>query len=243
MNLKVKLEYDGSAYHGWQRQKNARSVQEVVERAIIRISGEEIVVIGAGRTDAGVHAKEQVINFHTKMRIPIEKIPYAINSQLPEDIVAYEAEVVADSFHARFCAKSKIYNYTIYNAPYPSPILRKYAYFSPKPLDINAMREASHEFIGTHDFSAFKASGSPVKNSVRHVKMLEVLEKDNIIFIKIEADGFLYNMTRIIAGTLLDVGLGKIAPHQIFPIIESKDRSRAGKTLPPHGLCLERIIY
>jgi tRNA pseudouridine38-40 synthase len=243
MNLKVTLEYDGSAYHGWQRQKNAISVQEVVEKAISRISGEKISIIGAGRTDAGVHAKGQVVNFHTNMRIPVEKIPYAINSQLPEDVAAYEAKVVPEDFHARLCAKSKIYCYTIYNALYPSPILRRYAYFFPKSLDIDAMRGAAREFIGVHDFSAFRASGSPVKNCVRHVKRLEIFEHGQIINIRVEANGFLYNMIRIMAGTLLDVGLGKIKPDQICSIIKSKDRLQAGRTLPPHGLCLEKVIY
>ncbi len=243
MNLRITLEYDGSAYHGWQRQKNAISVQEVVEKAIIIISGEKISVIGAGRTDAGVHAKGQVANFHTNMRIPVGKIPYAINSRLPEDVAVYEAEIVPDDFHARLCAKSKIYRYTIYNAPYPSPILRRYAYFFPKPLDIRAMKDAATEFIGVHDFSAFMASGSHVKNSVRHVKRLDIFEKGQIINIRVEADGFLYNMIRIMAGTLLDVGLGKIDPGQICPIIKSKDRLHAGRTLPPHGLCLEKVVY
>jgi len=243
MNVKILLEYDGTAYCGWQRQKNALSIQEVLETAISTITGEKVNVIGSGRTDAGVHALSQVANFKTNTRIPIDKLPYAINSKLPEDIVVKHAEQVAEDFHARFCAKSKIYTYTIYNSKFPSPLLRKYSYFYSKPLDINAMKRAAEKLVGIHDFKAFMASGRPVKSTVRHLQRLEVVQNGDIVKLEIQANGFLYNMARIIAGTLLDVGIGKKDADEMTSIIKSKDRNCAGKTLPPEGLCLVKVIY
>ncbi|AYO29449.1 MAG: tRNA pseudouridine38-40 synthase [Thermoanaerobacteraceae bacterium] len=243
MNVKILLEYDGTNYHGWQRQKNARSIQEVLEEAISAITGEKIRVTGAGRTDAGVHAAGQVANFKTNTRIPVEKLPYAINSRLPDDIVVKEARMVPEEFHARLSAKAKVYSYTIYNAPFPSPLLRNYTYFFPLPLDMGAMKEAASQFVGLHDFSAFRASGSPVKSSVRQINRLEINRCQDLIKIEIEANGFLYNMVRIIAGTLLDAGLHKINPGEVASIIRSGDRDRAGKTLPPQGLCLLKVVY
>ncbi|MCF6097633.1 tRNA pseudouridine(38-40) synthase TruA [Thermovorax subterraneus] len=243
LNVKILLEYDGSNYHGWQRQKNALTIQEVVEKAVFKVTGEKVKVIGAGRTDAGVHARGQVANFHTNCRIPVERLPYAINSHLPEDIAVKGAQVVPDDFHARYSAKSKVYSYTIYNAPFPSPLMRKYSYFYPYTLDVGAMQEAAKAFVGVHDFAAFRASGSSVKSSVRNVIRLEVRKASNVITIEVEADGFLYNMVRIIAGTLLEVGSGKLAPEEIPFVISSRDRERAGITLPAHGLCLEKVVY
>lgn len=243
MNVKILLEYDGTNYNGWQRQKNARSIQEVLEEAISAITGEKIRVTGAGRTDAGVHAAGQVANFKTNTRIPVEKLPYAINSRLPVDIVVKEARMVSEEFHARLSAKAKVYSYTIYNAPFPSPLLRNYTYFFPLPLDMGAMKEAASQFVGLHDFSAFRASGSPVKSSVRQINRLEINRCQDLIKIEIEANGFLYNMVRIIAGTLLDAGLHKINPGEVASIIRSGDRDRAGKTLPPQGLCLLKVVY
>nr|WP_066354014.1 tRNA pseudouridine(38-40) synthase TruA [Fervidicola ferrireducens] len=243
LNVKILLEYDGSNYHGWQRQKNALTIQEVVEEAVYKVTGEKVKVIGAGRTDAGVHARGQVANFHTNCRIPVERLPYAINSHLPEDIVVKGAEEVPDDFHARYSAKAKVYTYTIYNAPFPSPLMRKYSYFYPHILDVEAMQEAAKAFVGVHDFTAFRASGSPVKSSIRNVMRLEVKKNKDVITIEVEADGFLYNMVRIIAGTLLEVGSGKRTPEEIPSVISSRDRERAGITLPAHGLCLEKVVY
>lgn len=243
MNVKILLEYEGTAYSGWQRQKNAISIQEVLENAIKSITGEAVNVIGSGRTDAGVHALGQVANFKTQTKIPIEKLPYAINSKLPEDIVVKHAEIVPEDFHARFWAKAKIYTYTIYNDKFPSPLLRKYSYFFPKPLDVKAMEKAAQMLIGIHDFKAFMASGSQVKSTVRHIHRLEVLRSGDVVKLVFEANGFLYNMVRIIAGTLLDVGTGKKDAAETLSIIKSKDRTQAGKTLAPQGLCLVKVIY
>ncbi|MDD4568749.1 MAG: tRNA pseudouridine(38-40) synthase TruA [Tepidanaerobacteraceae bacterium] len=243
MNVKLMVEYDGTAYSGWQRQKNAPSIQEMLEIAISSIIGKKTHVIGSGRTDAGVHALGQVANFKANTRIPVDKLPYAINSKLPEDIVVRHAKKVPDDFHARFCAKRKLYTYTIYNAQFPSPLLRNYSYFFSRPLDVKAMDRASNMLIGSHDFSAFMAAGSSVKSTVRRIDKLQVIRNGDVIKMEIEANGFLYNMVRIIAGTLLKVGLDKIKVEDINSILESKDRTRAGKTLPPQGLCLINVFY
>lgn len=243
MNIKIIIEYDGSNYHGWQCQKNALSIQEVLEKAISNITGEQIRVIGAGRTDAGVHALAQVANFITNTKIPPEKLPLAINSQLPKDIVVKDAKIMPEDFHSRFWAKGKVYTYKIYNALYPSPFLRKYSYFFPLPLDVNKMSEAAKYFIGVHDFSAFRATGSSVKSTIREIRNLNIFKNGDLINIQVEANGFLYNMMRIISGTLLQVGLNQIKPSDIASIIESKDRTQAGKTLPPNGLYLIKVMY
>lgn len=209
MNVKILIEYDGTAYSGWQRQKNALSVQEVLETAIGLITGKKTNVISSGRTDAGVHALAQVANFKTETKIPLDKLPYAINSKLPKDIVVKHADVVPEDFHARFDAKAKMYVYTIYNAKFPSPLIRRYSYFFPRPLDVVAMGKASKILIGSHDFTSFMASGSPVKSTVRHMHNIEVIQNGDIIKLKMQANGFLYNMARIIAGTLLEIGMGK----------------------------------
>lgn len=243
MNVKILLEYEGTYYSGWQRQKNALSIQEVLETAIGSITGEKVNVVGSGRTDAGVHALGQVANFKTQTRIPPEKLPYAINSKLPNDIVVKHAETVPEDFHARFAAKAKIYTYTIYNAEFPSPLIRRYSYFFPKPVDVKAMERAADMLVGAHDFASFMASGSPVKSTVRRIDRLEVFKSGDVIKLEIEANGFLYNMARIIAGTLLDVGINKKKTNEMVSILKSKDRPRAGKTLPPQGLCLVKVIY
>ncbi|MCR4432157.1 MAG: tRNA pseudouridine(38-40) synthase TruA [Tepidanaerobacteraceae bacterium] len=243
MNVELLLEYDGTSYHGWQRQKNARSVQQVLEEAINAITGENVRVIGAGRTDAGVHALGQVANFKTNTRIPLEKLPYAINNRLPDDIVVKRARAVPEDFHARLWAKAKVYAYTIHNASFPSPLIRNFAYFFPITLDVDAMKRAGSYFLGVHDFSAFMASGSAVKSCVRHIFRLEVNRQGDLIKIEVEANGFLYNMVRIISGTLLDVGLHRICPEEVASIIESGNRDMAGRTLPPQGLCLLKVVY
>lgn len=243
MNVKILVEYEGTAYSGWQRQKNALSIQEVLETVISSVTGERIYMVGSGRTDAGVHALGQVANFKTETRIPPEKLPYAINSKLPKDIVIKHAEIVPENFHARFAAKAKIYTYTIYNAKFPSPLLRRYSCFFSRPLDVKAMERAAQILTGTHDFASFMASGSRVNSTVRRIDRLEVFQSGNLIKFELEANGFLYNMVRIIAGTLLDVGINKIKADEMVSILKSKDRSRAGKTLPPQGLCLEKVIY
>lgn len=243
MNVKILLEYEGTCYSGWQRQKNAVSIQEVLEKAIQSITKEKVHVIGSGRTDSGVHALGQAANFKTYTKIPIEKLPYAINSKLPEDIVVKDAQIVPEDFHARFSAKSKVYTYLIYNDEFPSPILRRHSYFFPLPLNLEEMKKAAEVLIGEHDFRSFMAAHSSVKSTVRHIYRFEITQIGNIVRLEIEANGFLYNMVRIIAGTLVDIGIGKTKAEDMISILNSRDRSNAGRTLPAHGLCLMKVIY
>lgn len=242
-NIKLIIEYDGSKFNGWQRQKNAVSIEEIVEQSIKKIVNEEIKIIGSSRTDAGVHARGQTANFMTTTRIPVDRLPAAINSQLPNEIAIINAEEVSHDFHSRYSSKGKQYSYTILNRKSPPALLRNYVTHFPYELDYNLMIRASRHFIGTHDFQGFKSTGSSVKTSVRTIRLLELVKNDNTITMFIEADGFLYNMVRIIAGTLIDVGRGKIPEETIPGIILSRDRKRAGQTAPATGLCLEKIYY
>jgi tRNA pseudouridine38-40 synthase len=242
-NIKVIIEYDGTGYHGWQSQENAISVQRVVESAFEKLTGENIRLIGASRTDTGVHAYGQVANFLTESKIPGEKFFLAVNCLLPPDIsIVYSQEVPGD-FHSRFSAKGKKYKYLIYNDRAPSALLRSRAFHVPASLNLEDMIKAASYIKGKKDFSAFKASGSSVKDSVRTVTGIELQKRDKIIELTVSGDGFLYNMVRIIAGTLVDVGMGKIVPDELSLILESKDRTRAGRTAPAHGLYLIEVYY
>lgn len=242
-NIKLTIEYDGKDFNGWQKQPNKLNIQGEIERAIYNITKEEVDLIGSGRTDAGVHALGQVANFKTNSQISIEKIPLAINSQLKNSIVIKEAEEVDERFHSRYNAKHKTYRYIINNSKCGTAIYRNLEYSYPFKLDVEKMKQASKYFEGEHDFKAFKSSGTSSKNSVRTIYKAIVKQEGEKIIIELTGNGFLYNMVRIISGTLLDVGLGKIRPEEIPEIIESKDRQRAGKTLPAHGLYLVEVKY
>lgn len=235
--------FDGTAYHGFQRQKNGITVQECLEKAIDKITGESVIVTGCGRTDAGVHAKGYVANFYSRTKIPVSKLPLAINANLNEDIRVVKAKKVPPDFNARKSAIKKTYVYKIYNAPVSDVFLRNYAWFYPAYLDFEKMKRAAAHFLGEHDFSAFMAAGSPVKSTVRTITGLGVAKKGSLIEIKITANGFLYNMARIIAGTLVYCGNGKIDPDSIPDIIKSGQRVKAGVTAPPEGLTLEKVYY
>lgn len=242
-NIKLIIEYDGKGFNGWQKQPDKLNIQGEIERAIFQITGEEVDLIASGRTDAGVHSLGQTANFKTNSKIPIEKIAIAINSKLKRSIRIQFAEEVDDMFHSRYSVKSKRYRYTINNSEHGSAIYRDMEYHFPVKLDIDKMKEAIKFFEGEHDFKAFKASGTSSKSSVRKIYKAEILQNENRIYIELTGNGFLYNMVRIIAGTLVDVGIGKIKPEEITEIIESKDRKKAGKTLPPNGLCLMEVMY
>lgn len=242
-NIKLTIEYDGKCYNGWQKQPNKLNIQGEIERAIYNITKEEVDLIGSGRTDAGVHALGQVANFKTNSEISIEKLPLAINSQLKNSIVIKEAEEVDERFHSRYNAKHKTYRYIINNSKCGTAIYRNLEYSYPFKLDAEKMKQASKYFEGEHDFKAFKSSGTSSKNSVRTIYKAIVKQEGEKIIIELTGNGFLYNMVRIISGTLLDVGLGKIQPEEIPEMIESKDRQRAGKTLPAHGLYLVEVKY
>jgi tRNA pseudouridine38-40 synthase len=244
-NIAIAVKFDGSAYHGWQSQKNAVALQDVISEAIYKTTGEKPYpeLTGCGRTDAGVHAVGYVANFKTDMRIPEEKFPLAILPKLPPDVSVVKAREVPPDFHARFSCLKKEYVYKIYHQNVPDPFLNRRAYFHPYPLDIDKMKKAAAYITGRHDFSAFRATGSAVKDCVRTVFSCEIKKKGKSVEIVVTADGFLYNMVRIISGTLLYVSDGKISADDMPAILESGDRTLAGITLPPHGLYLNRVWY
>jgi tRNA pseudouridine38-40 synthase len=243
-NFKLTIEYDGSNYHGWQRQKNDRTIQGVIEMALQTMTRKQIVLIGSGRTDAGVHAMGQVANFSVETRLKAENFQRGLNSLLPEDIVIKVCKQVDQKFHARYDVKSKTYQYKIINREIPSAIGRQYAWFIPKQLDLEAMGHAIRYFIGSHDFKAFEGAGSPRSNTTRHVLNADLKEeKHGYLVFEIEADGFLRFMVRNIIGTLVDVGLLKLMPDDFKKILHSKDRDQAGLTAPPHGLFLMEVKY
>ncbi|MBE6952278.1 MAG: tRNA pseudouridine(38-40) synthase TruA [Ruminococcaceae bacterium] len=244
-NIALRLRYDGSAYHGWQFQQNALSLQEVLETALRRLTGEELPrgVFGCSRTDAGVHARTYVANFQTRCTIPADRFPAALRPFLPPDLSLVAALDVPEDFHARFSCVGKEYVYRIYGGKAPDPFLYHRAHYYPYPLDIEKMDTAARLICGKRDFKVFMATGSIVKDTCRNVWDCRVEERDGVAEITISADGFLYNMVRIIAGTLVAVSDGKIVVDEIPELIERGDRTKAGVTLPPHGLYLNRIWY
>ena len=243
-NIRLTIEYDGKDFNGWQKQPNKLNIQGTIEKAIEKIIGEEVELMASGRTDRGVHALGQVANFKTNSILPIEKFPIAINSNMKNSIRIKDAEEVDENFHSRLSCKRKTYRYVINNSKYGSSIYRNLETHIPIKLDVEKMKEAVKFFEGEHDFKAFKASGTSSKSSVRTIFKAEVIERpDERIWIELTGNGFLYNMVRIISGTLVDVGLGKIEPKEIKYIIESKDRQKAGKTLAPQGLFLVKVEY
>lgn len=245
-NLKLTIAYDGTNYHGFQIQKMppVPTVQATLEKVLSKLTKEPIIVHSSGRTDAGVHARGQVVNFRTNWAIPVDRLVLAINSGgLPMDIAVLEAEEVEFDFHARLCAKEKMYRYYLYNHQIPAPFAQRYSYFVPYRLDLEAMSAAAGFFIGTHDFSAFRAMGSPIKNNVRTIYDAKVEKEDNMLVFTVRGSGFLYNMVRIMVGTLLLAGRRRIRPEEIADIIAAGERKRAGDTVPPHGLFLEKVFY
>ncbi|MGM9973061.1 MAG: tRNA pseudouridine(38-40) synthase TruA [Clostridiaceae bacterium] len=245
-NIKLIIEFDGTNYCGWQRQVKEPTVQEAVEKAISSLTGETpeaINLTGCSRTDSGVHSRAFVANFKTSSTVPPERFKEALNSKLPVDIAVVSSQEVPEDFHSRYAAVGKTYCYTILNRPVRSPLYRNSTYLVKDSLNIDKMKEASRYFLGKHDFTAFKSTGSSVKTSVRTITALEVHKEGDLIKIYASADGFLYNMVRIIVGTLLEVGRGKIKPDTIKEIIESKDRTRAGICVPAQGLSLEKVFY
>ncbi|MGQ9496839.1 MAG: tRNA pseudouridine(38-40) synthase TruA [Desulfotomaculales bacterium] len=243
-NIKVVLAYDGTRYCGFQKQPGGLpTVQGVLEESLARLAGTEIRVTAAGRTDAGVHARGQVVNFFIDRTIPTDRVVPALNGLLPHDIAALAAEEVPPGFHARKSARAKTYVYTVYNAPVRHPLYRLYALHVDRPLDLGAMQAAAIHFVGTHDFSSFQNSGRPVVSAVRHLYEGRVERDGPFVKFTFCADGFLYQMVRIMVGTLLEVGLGRLQPDAVGTILAARDRAQAGPTAPPHGLCLEHVEY
>lgn len=241
--IKLTIAYDGTNYCGWQVQPNGITVEEVVSKALKKLTGEDIQVIGASRTDSGVHALGNVAVFDTHTTIPPERISYALNQRLPEDIVIVKSEEVAEDFHPRYCDCSKTYEYHILNTRIPIPTKRLTNYFVSYDLDVEKMRKAAGYLIGEHDFVSFCNVRTDVEDTVRTVTELEILKDGEEITIRISGNGFLYNMVRIIVGTLIRVGRGFYEPEKVKEILEAKDRKAAGVTAPPHGLILAEIRY
>ncbi|MEG1411555.1 MAG: tRNA pseudouridine(38-40) synthase TruA [Terrisporobacter sp.] len=241
-NIKLTIQYNGKNYCGWQKQNDSLGIQGTIEQAIKEITKEDIKINGSGRTDAGVHALGQVANFNTDCKIPVDKIPNALNSKLPEDIAIINAEEKELNFHSRHCAKGKRYRYMIYNSIYRSPIYNDIAYFVKYDLDFEKMEEEAKTLIGTHDFKGFMSSGSSVVNTVRTIYDIKISKQEELIIIEVEGNGFLYNMVRILVGTLVDIGRGRI-DTDMLSIIKSKTRSMAGHTAPAHGLFLKKVDY
>ena len=242
--IRLITEYDGTNYAGWQRQLNAVSVQQRIEEALRSLTGEQaLTVTGASRTDAGVHALGQNAHFDTSSRIPADKFAYALNTLLPEDIRISASREVSQRFHARFSASGKEYRYLFYSSPHASALYRNICAHVFYPLDISAMRREAEALTGTHDFAPFAASGSSVKNTVRRIDAISIEETPPFIEMRVSGNGFLYNMVRIIAGTLIGVGSGKLEPGAIRRAFESSSRLELGITAPPQGLTLMRVDY
>ncbi len=242
-NIKLTIQYDGTHYHGWQSQKNAITVQDVLENAVQKLTGAKPRIVGSSRTDTGVHARRFVCNFGSETKIPCEKLPLALNTHLPQDIVCLLAEDVDTDFNSRYSSTKKCYTYYIQNSQFPDVFKTNYAWHYPYKLDVSKMQRAAKAFLGEHDFIGFAASGFTVKTTVRTIYSLDVEKEGDLIKITVTGNGFLYNMVRIIAGTLAFVGCGKIDAEDMEDIIASCDRKRAGITAPPQGLFLTEVFY
>ncbi len=247
--VRLTIEYDGTDFNGWQRQRGQRTVQQTLEEAVESVIQEKVTVIGSGRTDSGVHAAGQVAHFHTSSMIPIQDLERAMNARLPDDISVLEAADARPSFHAQFSARRKIYHYVILNRPQPSPLYRRTATHVPYRLNVRRMRSAAACLIGRHDFRSFMAADAArrerdaEKDTRRHITRLEIRQRAGLIHIEVEANGFLYKMVRNIVGTLIAVGSGKQPVEWVGEILRSKDRTQAGDTAPARGLTLVRVVY
>jgi tRNA pseudouridine38-40 synthase len=238
------ISYDGSGFSGYQVQPNKRTVQSVFEAVLTKMhKGAPVKVFASGRTDAGVHAKGQVIHFDSPLQIPEEKWGMALNSMLPEDISVLSVFGVDESFHARFDAKGKEYRYVLHLSSKRDPFQRKFTYQYPYPINLNAMEQASKFFIGTHDFTSFCAAKTEVEDKVRTIKEIDFTREKDLLTIRFVGNGFLYNMVRILVGTLIEVGSGERSPEDIPVILAQKDRTQSGKTAPGHGLYLWEVFY
>jgi len=244
MQILLTVAYDGTNYAGWQRQDNAMTVQEKLEDALSDLLHRQVTTRASSRTDAGVHALGQRVSFFAPdLRVPLDKLPMVLVGMLPSDISVAAAEVVPDVFNPQFDAKFKTYAYSMYSAPCPNPLTRRYSAFVPQRLNIENMQKAAQHFVGRHDFAAFCAAGSSAKTTVREVYDCSVEMAQSTYTLTVTGNGFLYNMVRIVAGTILYVGIGKIQPEDVPGIITSGDRKRAGKTMPPEGLTLLEVSY
>lgn len=242
-NFKVMMSYDGTAYHGFQRQENAIAIQQIIEETIEKIIGEKVVIYGCSRTDTGVHANEYCFNFLHSNSITCNGIVRSLNALLPDDMGIMSCEEVDESFHARYNCKGKEYIYKIHNSSIKNPFLKDKAYRYSYPIDEKLLNDAAQVFVGTHDFKSFCSSGSSSTNTIRTIESFKVSRENDLIVMLVKGDGFLYNMVRIMVGTLIFVNEGKISLNSIIDIINSKERKHAGKTAPAQGLYLNRVFY
>ena len=249
-NFKLEIEYDGRHYHGWQVQNGKRTtdygrrtIQETLEKTLQKILQEKIKLIVAGRTDAGVHALAQVANFKSLSRMPLEKLRWALNCLLPEDIKVARIKSVGLNFNSRFGAKSKLYRYIILNRKYSSALLANRVYFFHHHLNVGLMRREAKFLLGRHNFTSFQAADIRPRNPLRTIKFIKIIKDKDLLYIDIQADSFLYNMVRNIAGTLLEIGRGKFSKGSMVKILRSRNRKLAGPTLPAKGLCLMKVRY
>lgn len=241
-NLKVIIQYNGANYCGWQKQPDSLGIQGTIEKAIYEITKEQVKLTGSGRTDAGVHALGQVANFKLESSIPAHKIPSALNAKLPKSISIIACTEVDDEFHSRYSAKGKRYRYLIYNNMYRSPIYKDTSYHVRYDLDFEKMCKEAKHLIGEHDFKGFMSSGSSVNDTVRTIYDITLEKQEDLIILEVEGNGFLYNMVRIIVGTLVDIGRGRIN-ESLKDVINSKNRGKCGHTAPAHGLFLKKVDY
>jgi tRNA pseudouridine38-40 synthase len=242
-NIALKLMYVGTAYHGWQVQKNAISVAETLEKSLVLVVGHPVKCTGAGRTDAGVHAEVYIANFRTTSTIPCDRFPLAVNTRLPDDIVVVSAREVSPEFNAIGSCIKKEYTYRVYNSRIRNAFYVNRAYFYPKHLDEKVMQDAASRFVGTHDFAAVRAVGTDVKSTVRTVYYFNVERKGDLIELKVCANGFLYNMVRAMVGTVIYAADGKLKPEDIDGILTRGNRTEAGPTVPPGGLYMSKLWY
>lgn len=244
-NICLAVSYDGTRYSGFQIQENASTIQGELEKALAALYKEKVRITGAGRTDAGVHARRQVVNFNAPIHIPVKQLPAAVNSLLPEDIVTTGARKVPDRFDARFDARGKIYTYTLDRSPYPQVLIRRYSFHCPDILDLDSIKQAAAILEGKHDFKAFQASGGTVEDTVRSLSRVRVseIQRDQLLCFTFQGDGFLYRMVRLLTGSLLRVGRGRLRPEELGLALTGELPRAAGPTVPARGLCLERVIY
>lgn len=243
-NLRLTLEYDGTGFHGWQRQKNAPTIQETVETALARLTGETVRVTGSGRTDAGVHAQGQVANFHTTSTLPLSAFVNGLNALLPRDVAVLDVQEVPRDFHARKSARAKTYRYCILNRPNRSPLHQRFAWWIAQPLDLESMQQAAAALVGEHDFTAFQASGSRIKSPIRRVLATGWAgPEDKRLIFTITATGFLRGMVRSLVGTMVEIGRGRRPPQDLAELLKTGERRRAGPTAPPQGLLLVEVLY
>ena len=242
-NIAMRLSYDGTAYHGWQLQKNDVTVAGTVEEALYRLTGEHVRVTGCGRTDAGVHALRYCANFKSGTTIPADRIPLALNPWLPDDISCQAAVDAPDDFNAILSCEKKEYTYRIINSRIRDPFERDRAYFYPSPLRVDVMQKAAAQFVGTHDFAAVRSVGTETRTTVRTIYYCDIEQDGRLVTMRVCADGFLYNMVRAIMGTVVYCSEGKLDPEAIPSLLETRDRRLTGPTVPPQGLYLSRIWY